>query len=245
MENRQAPREASDAGNCVSVLVWLVCIILCMIWFGLNVGFDGVASVIVALVVSAVASVVIAGPVAWIAALVSPREEPLLGGIPQSPTGFPSPQSDAASTRHQAAASLAQPRTTAATPPIDWETQLRRQDPGLHLHLLAFQQVVAERNKYTTNIRRTTVKEVKTYWGHRNQYRHILGDHQHPDYPTVRKEMERYRRAIQELLRIRTEELQADSDGGFRYREDLRTAEGLVEILRDDFDERFREVENE
>lgn len=50
---RQAPREASEAGNCVVVLVWLGCIILCMIWFGRNVGFDGVVSVILSLVLSA------------------------------------------------------------------------------------------------------------------------------------------------------------------------------------------------
>ena len=102
-----------------------------------------------------------------------------------------------------------------------------------------------ERPEYSVDERQAVLIKVKGYWTHRASHQHILDDARHPDFPAVKNDMKRYRQAVIEILRIRTKELKAGSHGGFEYREDLRTAEGMADLLRDEFDELFREIEEE
>lgn len=240
----------SITGSCSFVLSFPLLMITFLILIGVHIGFNGFGGVVVSLIVTAIAALFGALLIAGIAsAMMGGRSSPpaVTSGTPHPPAGLsPGLATDDAAPEMKTPASSASdptpPPSRCPTPALNrkshgWRPHLRTHEPDVDRGLRDIELMVRERPEFTGAQQEKALDAVARFSRHHSQQQHILENPSHPDHSMVTREMNRYRRTVLKLLHLRQEELAAGTYGGFDYREDLRAAEGMVEVLKDEFEQ--------
>ncbi|MDS2171337.1 hypothetical protein Q7C18_01325 [Nesterenkonia sp. CL21] len=262
------PSADSDSitGSCSFVLLFPVLMLIFLGLIGHHIGFHGFGGVVISLLGTAVASffcsLIIAGIVSAI--MGGPDEPPQIESAETHPPAIHSPgpgtpKQTPKQTPRRTAKAQPDPKPSSAhtpdrgrqTPPTSapraasvWRAHLRRHEPDVDRELRNIELMVRERPEFTGVQQQKVRDAVARFSRHHREQQHILQDSSHPDHVMVTIEMGRYRRTVLKLLTLRREELATGAYGGFDYREDLRAAEGMVEILQDEFEQLRRDAED-
>ncbi|GAB3188027.1 hypothetical protein [Nesterenkonia suensis] len=242
VEPRPDPSTGSDdiAGSCSFVLLFPVLMLVFLGLIGHHIGFHGFGGVVLSLLGTAVASffssLIIAGIVTAI--MRGPDEPPQMESDETHPPAIHSPEP---STPKQTPKARPNPKPRAAG---TWRAHLRRHEPDVEQALRNIELMVRERPEFTGVQQEKVLDAVARFSQHHRDQQHILQGSAHPDHAMVTREMGRYRRTVLKLLQLRQDELATGSYGGFDYREDLRAAEGMVEVLQDEFEQLRRDAES-
>lgn len=267
IEPRPDPSASSDSitGSCSFVLMFPVLMLVFLGLIGHHIGFHGFGGVVLSLLGTAVASffcsLIIAGIVSAI--MGGPYEPPQVGASETHPPAIHSP---GAVTPTQAPQTKAKPEPKPSSPPApelirrtppppkppvptrrstptSWRTHLRRHEPDVEREVRNIELMIRERPEFTGIQQEKVLDAVARFSQHHRDQQHILENTSHPDHAMVTREMGRYRRTVLKLLQLRQDELATGSYGGFDYREDPRAAEGMVEVLQDEFEQLRRDAE--
>lgn len=223
----------------------LITIVGVMVWAGVNVGFTGFVSVVVTLIIAFVVSAIAFGIVDSIMAAAQGVSRGAAQSLPaKSPSQKP-PSQKPLSQGGQQRPSTHRPSTARPARHKTLSDLIRVYDTSLAKRLRAFEKVAAERPEFTEEDRRSVLGKVEEMHHYHYTYQHIFNDREHPDQAMVEREMRQYRSAVSEFLQLKTDEVISGEYGGFRYRESLRTVEGHVELMRDEFGKLFEQLESE
>lgn len=233
--SQHAPDPGEEVRNWAGCLVMLITMVGVMVWAGMNVGFTGFVSVVVTLTIAFIVSAVAFGIVD---AIMAAAQGVGRGAGPPSPASPPS-------TENQNRPRTAGPSTARPARQKTLSDLIRVYDTRLARRLRAFEKAAAERPEFTEEDRRSVVGKVEEMHHYHYTYQHIFNDRDHPDHPMVDQEMRRYRGAVSEFLQLKTDELTSGNYGGFAYRESLRTIEGHLELMRDEFGSLFEQLESD
>lgn len=229
------PGSAENLCNGVGCLLMLIVMVGVMVWTGINVGFTGFVSVMVTLVIAFILGAIVFG-------IVDSLIAPTVGTGPG--VGAPAPAKPAR-TGTPSRPGTAQPSTGRPARQRTLADLIRAYDTRLARRLKAFEKAAAERPQFTEVDRTSVLGKVEEMHHYHYTYQHVFHDQDHPDHAMVDEEMRRYRGAVSEFLQLKTEELISGQYGGFEYRQSLRTVEGHVELMRDEFAELFEQLESD
>ena len=224
-------------------MAFIVTTVLMMVWAADSVGFTGFVSVVVSLVISMFVAMIVLGVVDSVIRFFQQVEGPVGTRSASTPSR---PAASSLSSRAKKPLPSGPSNRPAAKPRRQKTLAelIRAYDTGLARRLKAFEKVAAARPDFTAEDRQSVLAKVEEMHHYHYTYQHIFNDNTHPDQAMVTREMRRYREAVSDLLRLRTDELQSGNYGGFEYRESVRTVEGHVELLRDEFEGFFEQLES-
>ncbi|GAA3050634.1 MULTISPECIES: hypothetical protein [Actinomycetes] len=257
IEPRPDPSEDFEV-SAAFIVPFPVLMILLMILIGEFIGFGGAFGVFIALIASAVISAIcsiflaafftnLAGTQTNDPPPLAPSETPSSSSHTSERTasrpkveGPPPSQSQPSPNVAGTSTPTSHPNNASGT----WRAHLCRHEPEVERELRNIELMIRERPEFTGIQQEKVLDAVARFSQHHRHQQHILEDTSHPDHAMVTREMGRYRRTVVKLLQLRQDELATGAYGGFDYREDLRAAEGMVEVLQDEFEQLRRDAES-